>query len=136
MSHWADPYVGLSHRAKGRERSGLDCYGLLRLVWLDVAGFEMPRFDGADDPALVIAREARRFDLVEPAAVRPLDAVRMYTDICVAGRWQRAPIHLGVVVTPGLVLHIEQGRTSRIEGLERLDIIEFRRGPGLPVTLA
>ena len=39
---WANKYVGLPWAWKGRTSEGVDCYGLLRLVYRDERGIALP----------------------------------------------------------------------------------------------
>jgi cell wall-associated NlpC family hydrolase len=133
---WSDGYLGLPFLKGGRDRTGLDCYGLVRLVWQEQAGFAMPRFDEWDRRQEVLAREAKAFAAVSKGQERALDAVLMNADLLIEGssgsrKWQRRPVHLGVIAAPGFVLHIEEGRLSCVEPLNDLDVAEIYRGPEL-----
>lgn len=46
---WADGYVGLPFKKMGRDRSGLDCWGLVRLILDEQAGVLLPAYS-EDDP--------------------------------------------------------------------------------------
>lgn len=41
---WVAGYVGLPFKAHGRDRNGLDCWGLVRLVLLEVFSVDVPCF--------------------------------------------------------------------------------------------
>jgi cell wall-associated NlpC family hydrolase len=109
------PYVGIPFLDRGRDRAGVDCWGLLRLVFGELAGVELPSYSEdyrttADDAANadLIAGRAAPWSEVDEQFVRPLDGVLM----------TRAGIecHVGLVVRRGLVLHVGLGLTfSRIE---------------------
>lgn len=98
------PYVGLPYRDQGRDRAGVDCYGLLRLVYAEMAGLVLPSYsdeyvtteDGEALQALIAGR-LEPWREVASGAVRPLDALLM--------RYGREESHIGVVVRRGLVLH-------------------------------
>lgn len=108
-------YVGLPFRDKGRDRDGLDCWGLLRLVYAEQAGVDLPSYaedyaTAADTRALadMIAGRLLPWREVSEEAVKPLDGLLM----CHGGMER----HIGVVVRRGLVLHIGlEIPTSRIE---------------------
>ncbi len=129
MTHWSAPYVGLRFAPRGRERGGIDCYGLLRLVWAEVAGVILPRHDGCCDEAGTIARESMAFTEVAADEARPLDAVIMNTDVMECGKWVQRPLHMGVVAAPGWVLHIEHHRLSRIDRAAGLRVVKYLRCP-------
>ena len=39
---WINSYIGLPYEVGGRTRSGLDCYGLCKLVYQEQYGLELP----------------------------------------------------------------------------------------------
>lgn len=126
---WSDAYVGLPFAKRGRSRHGLDCYGLVRLVLRDMAGLDLPRFDVWDTREKVLARETCGMTRVARGGERALDVVIMTADQWRGGRWCKAPLHMGVVVARGQVLHIEEGRLSCVDNMALLDIVEIVRGP-------
>jgi len=59
MNHWATKYIGLPYAPGGRDADkGLDCFGLLRLVYKQEQGIEIPDLPGiAEEHVLTIAKE-------------------------------------------------------------------------------
>lgn len=123
-------YVGLPWAEKGRGEDGLDCWGLLRLVYRETINCDLPSYSEAyvttaDRVALsaLIAGELGPWREVPAGSERVLDAVLMTE----AG----IPRHVGVVARPGLVLHMAPGRESVIEpyttGKLRLRLAGFFR---------
>lgn len=107
-------YTGVPWRDDGRERGGVDCYGLLHLVYREQAGIELPRHDGAlstnaDAKALtdLIDRQLGPWIEIERGFERQLDAVLMLRD--------GFPCHVGIVERPGWVLHVESGCNAVVE---------------------
>jgi cell wall-associated NlpC family hydrolase len=108
------PYVGLPFKPRGRDRSGVDCWGLLRLVYEEQFGIKLPSY--ADDYT-TLEDKAATADLIDgnkglwreisAGAELPGDGLLM----SVAGR----PIHIGVVIAGGRVLHIERDMGAIIE---------------------
>lgn len=110
-----DRYVGLPYLDRGRDLAGVDCYGLLRLVYAEILGIELPSYaddyrTAADDLAIasLIADELDPWDEVAKGGEREGDAVLMRS-----GRHLR---HVGIVADGrARLLHIERGDLSRIE---------------------
>jgi cell wall-associated NlpC family hydrolase len=113
-SHWAAEYIGIPFRDGGRDRAGLDCWGLVRLVLLERFGIEVPGLDGISSgasgeervagvvvAALPVWREIARGD------EQPGDVVLL--------RLKGWPIHVGVVVMHGVMLHAIAGCDSCVE---------------------
>lgn len=45
MMSWAAKYIGILFVEHGRTREGCDCWGLLRLVYREEFGIELPGYD-------------------------------------------------------------------------------------------
>lgn len=112
---WTQHYIGIPFKEGGRERSGLDCYGLLRLVINERFGGEIPEYEGiayrqGDNADFLATLMDERIRLWKPVRIddeRPGDGILLR----VMGR----PIHVGVVIAPGVMLHIEKDCDSLIE---------------------
>lgn len=109
-----DEFVGLPWLDRGRDRSGLDCWGLLSIVYAERFGIELPSFRDdymtvADGDAVVALLEGRRegWTEISEGTEQAGDVLLM----SVGGR----PRHVGVVVGGERVLHIEPGAGSIIE---------------------
>lgn len=107
-------YVGIPYLDRGRGFCGLDCYGLLCLVYRELLGIELPAFDRhyvttADRRAIaeLIADNLSAWREIPAGQEQAFDGVLM--------RELQYPRHIGVVVQPGQLLHAERGETSRIE---------------------
>ena len=112
---WCAQYTGLPFLEGGRERTGLDCYGLLRLVINERFGGNIPEYEGiayrgGDDADFLATLMDERIRLWTPVRIgdeRPGDGILLR----VMGR----PIHVGIVIAQGLMLHIEKDCDSLIE---------------------
>lgn len=112
---WAADYIGIPYLSGGRDRSGVDCWGLIRLVWAEQFGHELPRYEGADysgpDSAAGIAGDAQAY----AAGFRPVEPGQEQAGDGILLRLMARPIHVGLVIAAGRMLHIEEGAGSVIE---------------------
>lgn len=109
-----DRFVGLPYLDKGRSVEGVDCYGLLCLVYHQTLDIELASHvdrsvTSADRKAIaaLIADELDGWVAIAEGHERAFDAVLI--------RVGRDVMHVGMVVCPGKLLHVESGETSRIE---------------------
>lgn len=109
-----DRFVGIPYLDKGRSVDGLDCWGLVHLIFREVRSIELPSYaeryiTAADRLAMarLIAGELGDWEEIEAGQERAFDGVLM--------REGKFPRHIGIVTSPGMVLHVQQGETSRIE---------------------
>jgi len=112
---WLAGYIGIPYQPGGRTRAGLDCWGLVTMVWAETFGHALPPYEGqpwglgasADEVAASARAFADRFTRIEPGQEALGDGILLM----IAG----APIHIGLVVEPGKMLHIADGAASCIE---------------------
>lgn len=127
MTSWSDAFIGIPWRDKGRDRAGCDCWGLVRLVLAEAAGFDVPSYD----EGYVSADEAREVS----AIVRGEQASSVWIEVNGAPRafdvalWRRGlhRWHAGIVVRPGLALHMVEEDAAK---LERYDRASWTMAPG------
>lgn len=107
-------FVGLSYVDCGRNFKGVDCYGLLWLVYYEVLKIELQsyhtRYVTSVDrkaTAALIAGELDPWLEITDGSEMPFDAMLM--------RIGRDVMHVGVLVEKDKVLHIERGDLSKIE---------------------
>ena len=105
-------YIGIPFAERGRDRSGCDCWGLVRLVYRERHGIELPSFvadyrstkdDGIGN--LITTESARWLPVSEPQA----------GDLAVfrgMGRW-----HIAYCLSASQVLHAQRGTDSMISDL-------------------
>jgi cell wall-associated NlpC family hydrolase len=118
-------YIGLPFADHGRDWDGCDCYGLVRLVYREEWGIELPSLAG--DYASALEREdvAALLSTGRPAWAMPV-ATPAQGDVVVLRRGGEAKgqgSHLGIVLEPGLMLHIHR-HTSAV--CERFDGMIWR----------
>lgn len=106
--------MGLPFREGGADRRGVFCWGLVALVYRDVAGIDLPLHEtvAIDDLAAVSARIGAGALVppwtteVPPGSERPLDVVVM--------SFRRLPTHVGLIVDRGFLLHAQEATCSVI----------------------
>lgn len=45
MKSWVEQYLAIPFKERGRTREGVDCYGLVRLIYQERRGIELPSYD-------------------------------------------------------------------------------------------
>lgn len=115
-------YVGVPYVEGGRDvqrDGGLDCWGLVRLVYAEQYGVNLPAYEdaaGEDEAVERMAREREGWAQVETPRTGDLVLLR------IKGREQ----HVGVVTRPGYMLHVSAvGRAGA--AVECLDSGSWRR---------
>lgn len=111
MQNWWNDYIGIPYAEKGRDRSGLDCWGLVRLVYKDQFDYELPSFvedyesDNSPRISELIAIGKENWSKVTQPQVGDVILLR------ISGLF----MHVGVVISPNEFLHVREGRDSVIE---------------------
>jgi len=110
---WVNQYIGIPFADKGSTYEKCSCYGLLRLVFREQCGIELPDYEDAYDSIRNSQAIAAAYDqhiddrwrrVAQPEV---LDAVHL--------RMKGLPLHVGVVVAPHTMLHIYEGVNSCVE---------------------
>lgn len=114
IPEWVAQYVGLPYVPGGRSRAGVDCWGLLTLVWNEQFGVPLPEYEGRrwdrgpiEGLAEDAGRYASQFIEVPPGEERLGDGLLL--------RLIGHPLHVGLVVAPGKMLHGYIGSDSCVE---------------------
>ncbi len=119
LPEWVSQYLGIPYRELGRDRSGCDCWGLLALIWREQFGRDLPDYtrprwiEGAN-PSVIgsgAAEYASQFVRVEPGNELLGDGVLL--------RMRGHPLHVGLVLAPGWMLHTHESADSCVENYER-----------------
>lgn len=125
---WVGPYIGVPYKLRGRTREEADCWGICWLVLEEVFGIKAPLLEGlvwdgsstaadrAETGRVVIMRSQEYCDPVPVGEERAGDIVAL----SIAGN----PLHMGLVVAPGLMLHSAEDADS---ALERYDGMVWRK---------
>lgn len=113
---WSDSYLRLPYELKGRTRAGIDCWGVVKLVYWEELGIELPSYaddyvdlqERAEVESLMDERMGRpTWRRVDPRDARPFDMLRFRVGLHVT--------HVGLVVEPGRrMLHASDGHSSAV----------------------
>ena len=119
---WTAGYVGIPFLDLGRDRAGCDCWGLVRLVIAEHSGVELPSLAtsyGSEANADAVKetvegeRHSGTWQWIDAGDEQPFDVVEMSGAARVPGSgWVFGPLHVGVVVTSGWLLHVERGTAA------------------------
>lgn len=128
---WWAAYVGLPFLGGGRDRDGLDCWGLVRLVYAERFGIGLPEYgEIAANELRAVARAMDAAAAADPWL--PVSAPRE-GDVCLmrSARGGRAIVHVGVSVNASGILHVERASASVVVPLNHYSIRQriagFRR---------
>jgi len=120
---WVRNYIGIPFADYGREGSELDCWGLYRKVLSEQAGIDIPEFGSL---GYNVGNRSQNTGVSEFMtnkirkgmwlSVSP-DHERLFDGILL--RILGLPIHVGVIVARGFMLHTEYGVNSCLERYDR-----------------
>jgi cell wall-associated NlpC family hydrolase len=111
---WSDGFLNLPYLETGRTRAGVDCWGIVRIVYGEALGIDLPSFDG------------RYVDLKEREEIERLfnEALEDWVDVPRGQERQfdvlrfqvgRYRTHVGIVVEPRRdMLHAVHGEPSAL----------------------
>lgn len=128
---WLTDYVGIPFVPGGRERSeGLDCWGLVRDVFANQCGIDLPEYGEVSSTDLIAAARKvkscyneRPWRMVIDPDRFDVAVMRLYTS--------NIPGHVGIMVSDRWLLHTEESCGACVVRLDhatvRERIIGFRR---------
>jgi probable lipoprotein NlpC len=131
---WAREYVGIPFKERGRDRDGVDCWGLACLVYRDRFGIRLPDYrdrylntEASDDISRIIDSEADGWTEIPTTSAMCGDVVLF--------RILGKPTHIGIEVGDGYMLHAERGVGVVIERHDKLRWFHRRVGFFRPRSL-
>lgn len=123
MMSWGLAYVNIPYRDFGRGRDGVDCYGLVRLIYREQLRVDLPDYtegyatidDRKEIAALMRGEVATRWKEIDVASAKPYDGLIF--------RIKGQPAHFGILMDSPCFLHAlkEEGAPSGRVRQDRLD---------------
>jgi len=114
IPYWAGHYIGLPFKEHGRNIKGLDCWGLVRCVFIEQFKIPLPSYAyeyqhcrAVADISALVSRESQKWKKIDFGQENQGDVIVL--------RLRGQPMHVGMVLGDGSMLHIEQSINSAIE---------------------
>jgi sulfur carrier protein ThiS len=109
-----EKYIGIPFLEKGRDESGVDCWGLVRLIYKQEYNINLPSF--VEDYEL--SDDARIGELFAQYKEGWTPLTQPTVGCVVLFRMFGTESHIGIVVDNSHFIHVREGRDSVIESLE------------------
>lgn len=110
---WWNKYVGIPFEEKGRTAQACDCWGLVRLIYKNELGIDLPSYDEhyrhTNDTEMIDGHINTVYteNWSHPETPQPFDIVIL--------KRRGIPMHVGVVTNAGNMIHCESGIGAVIE---------------------
>lgn len=117
MTHWTTRYIGIPYKPGGRDRDGLDCWGLVRLVYQEEFGILLPSVQGDMSRETLRGCKQGWVEIIAPA------------EFCGIEMTQRTVGHHAGVWTEadgGKIIHCWEGHSVAADTLRTLRFKGFR----------
>lgn len=114
QENWWNNYIGIPYLDKGRDKEGLDCWGLVRLVYSNEFNIDLPSF--ADQYTHENVPGIAELIAMHQEGWVKVDIPKSGDTVLMKSFGEEA--HIGVVTLPGFFLHVRAGNTSIVESLE------------------
>ena len=116
---WLGDYIGIPYRENGSDRDGCDCWGLLALIYDERLGKPLPDYTGKRWQHGGSAQEIGPGATVYVSQFQPVPAGSERLGDGVLIRMRGHPLHVGMVVEPGVMIHAHEGADSCLEQYHR-----------------
>lgn len=112
---WAASYLDVPFKDRGSTREGCDCWGLICDIFSSQRGIHLSDYpeipEGANlakIKAILSAAKGPQWADIPAGKEQPFDVVLMRSIISVDDRRHSRPIHIGCVLSPGVMIHIQR----------------------------
>ena len=117
---WSNNYIGIPFKEKGRDRSGTDCWGLVRLIYKEQYNIDLPSFANeyptVDDRERIHELIAQYKEAWNPVETPSEGSVVLF-------RMLGSETHIGVAINEQEFIHVREGADSVIE---RFDSVNWK----------
>lgn len=114
---WNEKYIQLPYISKGRTFEGVDCWGLVRLVYQHELGIQLPSYtedyesaEHGESAGAAVRQYSQEWLNIERGKEQAFDVVVI--------NLKGHPMHCGVVVRPGVMMHILKDSRVTMESFE------------------
>lgn len=121
LPDWIMNYIGCPFKTRGRDRNGLDCWGLVRLVLKEQFGIEVPSY-AADYYSVLNEQHISHLIRTHLGFWQPVYPSQ--PGDCILFRINKQPSHIGIVVADNWMLHI---LNDDVVSLDRFDSLRWKR---------
>lgn len=110
-----DKYIGIPFELGGRTKEGCDCYGLVRMFYLDEYNIDLPNYNLYDrfDNILMYTLIDTNMPLLDFYKVD----IPEYGDVGLF-KFYGVPTHIGIYLKNDKILHVMRGTNAVIERIE------------------
>lgn len=109
--YWTNDYIKIPFGDKGRDRKSCDCWGLVRLIYRDRLGIELPELldysdtlDGKNISQLCRQEASSHWVSIPHGEEKPFDVIVL--------KVMGFPMHIGVVCANGFMIHCLKGSNT------------------------
>lgn len=127
MYKWVNNYIGIPFVSGGRDKTGCDCYGLVRLILQNEYNIELPLLSSDYINALNIAETKKLFSDYIPIFCG--NKISTPTESSVAlMRFRGTLCHVGVWAGDNYIIHTRHKTGSVCERIDRFSFAGFIEG--------
>ena len=117
---WANKYMIIPFVEKGRSFDGADCYGLVRLIYKNELGIELPDYLGLYESTndreklskIINDESSKKWLNPEKGKEKPFDVIIL--------EMRGVPMHVGIVTKPGYMIHCAKGINTVYENYRNM----------------
>lgn len=124
---WTNDFIRVPFEEKGRDRNGVDCWGLVRLIYKERLGIDLPSlldYTSTKDRINIsemVCKESLKWVEIPKGEEKEFDVVII--------EMLGLPIHVGVVVGNNMMIHCEKGSGTTVVNYKK-EAQWFRRIKG------